>query len=129
MHVRDGFSGVLAVVDDEAETFAAILDAEFVGDLSRSQQQRAEGGLILSHRLADTWDELFRHDEDMDGCLRGDVVESDHQVVFIDERCWDLVVYDFLEDGFVGHDENKKSEFESLLQNPEFIQICDGWLT
>ena len=103
VEMRHSLAGIAAMVDDEAEAFVPRLDAELFGDTARREQQGAERGLIFRHGLADTRDELLRHDEDVNGSLRIDVVEGGDEVVLIDERRGDLTVDDFLEKGLFAH--------------------------
>ena len=101
--MRHGLAGIAAMIDDEAEAFIPSLDAELFGDTARREQQGPERGLIFRHGLADTRDELLRHDEDVGGSLRIDVVEGRDEIVLIDERRGNLTVDDFLENGLFAH--------------------------
>jgi hypothetical protein len=103
VEMRHGLAGIAAMVDDEAEAFVPSLNAELFGDATRGEQQSAERGLIFRHGLANTWDELLRHDQDVNGSLRINVVEGRDEVVLIDERRGDLTVDDFLENGLFAH--------------------------
>lgn len=103
VEMRHGLAGIAAMVDDEAEAFVPSLNAELFGDATRGEQQGPERGLIFRHGLADTRDELLRHDEDVDRGLRIDVVEGRHELVLIDERRGDLTLDDFLEKGLFAH--------------------------
>ena len=113
MQMRHSFSGVLTVIDHEAEALAAIFDAELVGDLSGSEQQCSKRGLIFCHRLTNTRDDFLRHNQHMDRSLCVDVVEGGDEVVLIDERRGDLAVDDLLKNGFFRHGVSRRVLLES----------------
>jgi hypothetical protein len=63
-----------------------------------------EQRLVARMRLADARDRFLGDDEDVRGRLRFDVVEGEHEVVFIDDLRRDLTGDEFLEEGH-GRDE------------------------
>ena len=100
----DGFSCIFPVIDDEAEAFAAVFDAEFVGNFPGGKEERSEGGLIVRCRFTHPWNDFFGHNEHVDGGLWGNVMEGGDKIILIDQRSWNLAINDFLEDGFFRHE-------------------------
>lgn len=84
-------SEVVAVHDDTEAVLAALLFGEALG---RKQDMAGERLVVLLAEVMKGCDVLFRDDEKMHRRLRGDVVESDDLVIFID----------LLRGNFPGHD-------------------------
>ena len=97
MQVRHRFAGVRAVIDYEAE--AILRQAQFPGNFGGFQQQMTELGLVFGLCFGDPRNGFLRDQEDMRGRLRGDVVESDDQVVLINNPGRDFTGDDFLKQG------------------------------
>jgi len=95
VEVGHGFPAVRAVVDGDAE--AGFREAEIACDGCGGEKQVAEEGLVFRVRLADARDGLPRDDQDMGGCLRGNVPEGAAEIVLVDDFRRDLPVVDFLE--------------------------------
>jgi hypothetical protein len=98
MQVRHGLARVLTVIDHEAETLAAILDAQLVGDFARCEQQSPQCGLIFGNGLTHSRNQLLRHYQDVCRSLWIDVIEGRDQLVLINKRGRDFAVDDFLAD-------------------------------
>jgi hypothetical protein len=109
VHVGHGFAGILAVVDGEAEAFAAVCDAHLFGDFACGEEERSEGGLVVWRGGSDPWYGLAGDDEEVNGGLWADVAEGKAVLVFIDDVGWDFAVGDLLKEGLWGaHDRLSK---------------------
>lgn len=97
MEVGDGFAGVGAVVDDEAE---AAGEVEFFGDDAGGDEEVAELGFVGGRGFADAGYQFFGDNEEVDGGLGLDVVDDDAAVVLVFDLRGDFAVDDFLEEGF-----------------------------
>lgn len=64
-----------------------------------------EQGIVVGVRHADAWQRFARHNQDVGGCLGGNVVKGDAELIFMDEGGGDFLVADFFEEGFVGHED------------------------
>lgn len=80
--------------------------------------------MILWLGFANTRDELFRHDEDVDRSLRLDVIKGGDEIVLIHQRSWDLSIDDLLKDGFFSHDLAKKLLLADIASTPT-VQAFD----
>ena len=90
----DALARVRAVVDDEAEAVGELeLFREEMGD----EEKMAYYDLIRGGHLADPRDEFLRHDDQVNGRLRLDVVEDDAEFVLVLDLRRDFAVDDFLE--------------------------------
>ena len=85
VQVGNGFTSVAAAVDDEAEAFAFIADAEFLRDVAGGDQEMSQNGFILFPGPCHARDGFFRNDEDVDGCLGADVAEGNADLVLMDD--------------------------------------------
>jgi len=97
MEVRNRFSSIFSVIDDEA--IPSLLKADQRGYLGGFEQQVSEHGLILAGGFRDARQRLAGDDEDVDGGLWLDVAEGHHEIVFVDDAGRDFAVTDLLEDG------------------------------
>lgn len=97
MQVRDGFAGVGAVVEDEAES---VFEAELFGYFSRFEEQMSKDGVISGLYFSDARNGLLRHDEDVNRRLGFDVVEGNHAVIFVNNGGRDFACYDFFKQRF-----------------------------
>ena len=95
VEVGDGLAAVRAVVDDHA--VSVLREAELGGDVRGGEEKVAEDGSVIGGRCAHAGDGFVRDDEDVDGCLRGNVAESEAGFVTMDHIRRDLGVADFLE--------------------------------
>ena len=100
MEMRHRLAGVGAVVHDEA---VAVGKLKFFRDDAGDEEEVAEDGLVGVGGFADARDGFLRDDEQVDGCLRLDVVEDDAEGVLVLDRGGDFAVDDFLENG-LGHE-------------------------
>lgn len=101
MEVGHGFAAVRTVVDDHAE---AIFGKSFLFcDRGGGEQEVAEEGLVGGVGFSHARDGLARDHEDVNGCLWGNVAESDAMLILVDEGGRDFPVADFLEEGLFGH--------------------------
>lgn len=97
MQMRDGFTGVRAIVDDEP--IAAVFQAQFRGDLPSLEHQIAQDFFILWTRVGNAGDMFLWDNEHMRGRVRLDVAKGQHEVVFIDNVRGNLAGDDFFEQG------------------------------
>jgi len=102
VNVRNGFAGVGAAVDDEAE---AVGEAEFFCDGTGGHNEIAEDRFIRGSRVADARDQLFWNDKEMHWRLRLDVVDDDAAFILVLDARGNFAVDDFLKNSF-GHDES-----------------------
>lgn len=76
--------------------------------------------------FANTRNELFRHDQNVDRSLRLDVVKGSNEIVLIDQRGWDLAIDDFLEDGFFTHELSLAEKlFLAIIASAPAVQAFD----
>ena len=80
--------------------------------------------MILWLGFANTWNELFRHDQNVDRSLRLDVIEGSDEIVLIHQRGRDLSIDDLLKDGFFSHDLAKKLLLADIASAPA-VQAFD----
>jgi hypothetical protein len=80
-------------IDDEA--IPGIGNPLLFCDRISSQQQTPEQHDVRILELGNRGEMFSRDDERMDRRLRVDIVERHHQLVFIDERCWNSPRNDF----------------------------------
>ena len=97
MEVGDGFTGVGAVVDYQAE---ATGEVEFFGDHARCHEEVAEEGGVGWRGVGCARDDALGHDEEVERRLGLDVVNDDAFVVLMLDFRWNLSVDDALEYGF-----------------------------
>ena len=62
----------------------------------------AEDGLVFNGSFTYSWDDLFRDDEDVGGCLRGNVSKGTAEIVLIEDVSGDPALVDFLKKSFHG---------------------------
>ena len=94
VQVGNGFTAILAVVDDQA--IATVGNAFLAGDLGSNRQKVAQGGSVFDRGFPNTGNGLGGDHQDVGGCLRGDVAEGDAEVVTMDDIGRDLLVADLL---------------------------------
>ncbi len=98
MEVGDGFTGVGAVVDDEAEP--ALSESKVLRDLGGFQEQMTEDPRIVGVGSEDAGDRFSGDDQDVDGGFGVGVMEGHDLVVFIDDLRRDIMINNFLEKCF-----------------------------
>jgi len=100
VQMRHRFARVRTVVDHNTKTGSQV------------QLRREEGGhrkevsdhcFVARCKRGDSWNQFFRYNQQVDGCLRVDVVEHNASIVLVFDLCGNLAVDDFLEDRF-GHE-------------------------
>jgi hypothetical protein len=101
MEMGDGLTTVRTVINGYTE--ASVRDAFTAGNLPGGEQQVTESGGILRRGCGDPWDGFARHDENVDGGLRGNVAKGDTKIVLVDDVRRDLLIAYFLEQRFVYH--------------------------
>ena len=97
MEVRDGFSAVGTVVNDEAVACGSYVFA--AGDVSGGEEEVAEEALIIGLSGSDAGNVFFGNDEDVDRGLGGDVAKGETLVVFEDDVGGDFAGDYFFEKG------------------------------
>lgn len=95
--MRDGFAGVGAVVDDEAES---VFEAELFGDFRCFEEQMSKDGVVCGFGFSDARDGLLGDDQDVHRGLGFDVVEGNDPVVLVNDGGWDFARYDFFKQRF-----------------------------
>ena len=80
VQVRNGLAGERAVVHDEAESVAKL---KLSRHDARHQDEMTENGLITRRGFTDPRDHFLRHNQQVDGRLRLDVVEHDAMLILM----------------------------------------------
>jgi len=106
VEVRHGFAGVRAVVDDKAK---AVGELELAGELAGDEQEMAEDGFIGGRGVADSRDDFFRNEEQVNGRLRLDVMKSEAEIVFVLDARGNFAGDDTFEQS-LGHGKRKLPE-------------------
>ena len=96
MEMRDGFAAVGAVVDHEAK---AAGEVEFLGENAGGEKEVAEERLVGGGGFTHAGNEFFWNDQQMDRCLRLDVMQNDAEVVLVKDGRGDFAGDDFFEEG------------------------------
>ena len=117
MHVRDAFSAVRTIVDDQS--IARFCDAKFSGQSCGSQQQMSEQGLICGGGKIHARDELFRNHQYVYRRLRIDIMNRDTQLVFVSQLGRNLPVDNFLKES-LGHNEIT-TEYTEYAESEELL--------
>ena len=91
--MRDRFASIRTVINHEAE--AGIVDAFLPGNVLGNIKKMTEQRFIGDGRFANPCNLLLGNDQDMDGCLRGDVVKSQAEIVFMDDSGGNFLGDDF----------------------------------
>ena len=95
MEMGDRFAAVRSVINDQAK--AGIVDAFLSGNVLGNIKKMAEQRFIGDGGLTYPCDLLLGNDQDMDGCVRGDVVKSQAEIVFVDDPGGNFPGNDFRE--------------------------------
>jgi hypothetical protein len=111
-----------AVVYDQAE---AIRKLQFFRDRAGNEEQMAQDCLIGGAGFADPWDHFLWNDQQVNGCLRLDVMQDDTVFVLVFDLRGNFAVDDFLKDRF-GHGgettkHTKYTKGEALFQFVCFV--------
>lgn len=93
MKVRDGFSRVAPIVDNDAKS--AFGNSESFRDVTRCHEHAAEQAGVVGRRGDEAGDDSFGHDEDVRGCLGIYVVKSEPLLGFGDDAGGDFPDCDF----------------------------------
>ena len=96
MEVRNGFARIWAIIEYEAEP--GLGQAELTSHLGGFEQEVTEQLMIIGFSFGDSRDGFLRDDQDMRGSLRFDVLESQDQVILINDGGRDFARDDFLEE-------------------------------
>jgi hypothetical protein len=83
VQMRDGFSAIASIIDDQP--VAAFLESFLRGDFSRLEQQMAQHRMIVWSGFGDSRDGLLGDNQNVRGCLRADIAEGQHEVVFVND--------------------------------------------
>src|SRR5690606_1749370 len=90
-----GLSGLVAVVDDEAEP--VLHEPELIGHATRREHDLTHRLDVLRLEVVDGRDVLLRNDEHVGRRDRPDVLERERVVVLVDDRGRDLLLEDVAE--------------------------------
>ena len=96
MEVRNGFTAVGAVVDDETK---AAGEVEFPGENAGGEKEVAEERLVGGDGFANARNGLLRDDQQVNGSLGLDVVQDEAEVVLVFDLGGNFAVDDALEEG------------------------------
>ena len=96
VQMRDGFTGVGAIVDDEA--IAGVRDAKRFGDFASLEQQMAEHFVVFGLGVGDARNGLAWANQDVSRRASLDVAKGKNEIVFIDDLGRDFASGDFLEE-------------------------------
>lgn len=94
MKVIDGLLPVISTVEDRA---VAVLQPFLFGQMLGYDEEVPDQRLVLFGDLVDGGDGLARHDKDVRGRLRVDIVKSDALIVFVHDIGRHVAINDFLE--------------------------------
>ncbi len=96
MQVRHAFPSLGSVVDDNP---VALVEMERSGQTAGGEQQVSEEHLAIRCHLGNPRERGLWNDEEVHGCLWGDVVDGDAVCVFVRNSCRNLAVDDLLKKG------------------------------
>jgi len=101
MNVQVGhrLAGVRAVVHHEPE---AVRELELARDIAGDEQEMSEHGLVFSGCFRDSRNHFFRDNQQVNGCLRLDIMQRDAVLVLVFDSRGDFAVDDFLKESFHG---------------------------
>ena len=98
MQMRHCFAGVWAIVEHQPE--AGLGQPQFISYFCGLEQEMTEDLMILGTGLGNARDGLLRDDQHMGRGLGFDILKSQDQVVFVNDRGGNLTRDDFLEKSF-----------------------------
>ena len=98
----DSLPGILPVVDHDS---VALVQFFGFGDLGGGEQEFPEDGFVVQLGSGEPGESVFvlGDDEDVDRSNRSDVSEGEDVLIFVDDVGRDLLVDEFVENGFFGH--------------------------
>ena len=97
VHMRNGFAGVFAIVDNYAES---VFKPAKGGDFGSRQQECRKGLRVGFSRGGKPFDWLYWEKQNVDGRLRIDIVYRRAEVVFVDNFRRNFAVENLLEECF-----------------------------
>ena len=100
MKVRDCFSTIGAIIDDEA--IACFVELALTGNALGGDEEMSEEGMILGRNGAVAGVMFFRDEKNVNGGLGGEITEGEDVIILVEDIGRDLAVDDAFEDGF-GH--------------------------
>ena len=100
MKVRDCFSTIGAIIDDEA--IACFVELALAGNALGGDEEMSEEGMILGGNGAVAGVMFFRNEKDVNGGLGGKITEGEDVIILVKNIGRNLAVDDAFEDGF-GH--------------------------
>lgn len=115
MEVRHRFARIRAVIDHQSIT--AFVQTERFGYFCRFQQQVAEDLVIIGFRFGNSWNDVFRNDQDMNRRSRLDIPKREDEIVFVDDLRRDLPGRNLFEQGLAHATPN--DQFTSMAQSAE----------
>ena len=108
MQVRHGFAAIRAVVYDEP--IAVLAQTELRRHSRGLEQQMTQQAMVLRGCFRDAGDRFLWNDKHVNRCLRFDVTESQHQVVFVNDVGRNFACDDFLKESLAHNRECNGSE-------------------
>lgn len=108
MDVVDRLAGVVAAVHDQA--ISVRCDIEFAGQMFGDGKQMSCELLIPGRQVVHARDRFPRHDEDVNGCLRIDIMKGNALFVFIHDVGVNLTVSYFLKQSSFSHESSSICE-------------------
>ena len=96
MQVRYGFATFLTIVDHDAKS---LVQSFLLGNFTCNEEQMPEYRLVIRCGLTNSWNEFFGNDEQMNGCLRSDIVDDDALLILMNFVCGNFPGNDFFKDG------------------------------
>ncbi len=113
MEVRNGFAGLFAMVDDNAE---AVATAGLAGNFAGGEQQVAEQRFVFGGSFPDARDRFLRNDQEVNGSLRIDVFNGGATIVFVDDLSGNLPLDNPGKEGLFAHVGTESSERLNVRQ-------------
>jgi hypothetical protein len=101
MNVQVGhrLAGVRTVIHHEPE---AVRELELSRDIAGDEQEMAEHDLILGGGFRDARNYFFRDDQQVNGCLRLDIMQHEALLVLVFDSRGNFAVDNFLKESFHG---------------------------
>jgi hypothetical protein len=83
MEMRYAFPAIRAIIDDQTET--RVMQAFLLGHGLRNKDEMTQKRFVLGSGCRNARDFLFWNDQDVNRSLRVDIVESQAEIVFIND--------------------------------------------